>query len=329
MGDFTDMLETQAAGAIGGAASSGLGAIMGLMMEKHNDQRQINQQQKMTDMQITAQKALMKEQMANQLSMWDATNYKAQMEQLKKAGLNPGLLYGMGGGGGQTVGGGMPSAAAGNTQQNPGEVAQFSGLGMGLAMQGAQMELMKAQARNLDADTSNKTGVIPTNIQSGTELNKAQTASLIQGIENQKVQAELTKSMTTLNELDAIPKQATIADQITKYKAETSSAVQNARIAMNEADISDETIKDKIKIIKQEAIGKALDNVIKNWDIKIKPEQLRAIKESINNMNSLRQLKWNEQERQALHQQLKDSGIDDGDTGSFIENVINGIIHLW
>ena len=27
------------------AASQGLGAIMGLIMEKHNDQRQINQQQ--------------------------------------------------------------------------------------------------------------------------------------------------------------------------------------------------------------------------------------------------------------------------------------------
>lgn len=311
------------------AVSGGLGAIMGLMMEKHNDNRQYEQQMRLQNLGIAGQKELMSEQMKNQLSMWEATNYKAQMEQMTKAGLNPGLMYGMGGGGGQTIGGGMPSTSGGHAEQNPGEVAQFSGMGLQLGMQAAQLELIKAQARNLDADTKNKGGVIPENIQSGTELNKAQAASLIQGIENQKVQAELTKSLTTLNQLDAIPKAATLEEQITKYRAETSTAVQNARIAMNEADISDETIKDKIKIIKQEAIGKALDNTIKRWDIKIKPEQLNAIKESINNMNSLRQLKWNEQERQALHQQIKDSGIEDGQVEGILDNIINGIIHLF
>lgn len=75
--------------------------------------------------------------------LWDRTNYDAQVKQMKKAGLNPALLYGMGGGaGGQTGGGGaMPQAGAGH--------------GMDIAG-AAQLALLKAQTDNIRADTANK-----------------------------------------------------------------------------------------------------------------------------------------------------------------------------
>ena len=43
--------------------------------------------------------------------MWKDTNYSAQMEELKKAGLNPGLLYGMSGGGATTIGTGVKTTS--------------------------------------------------------------------------------------------------------------------------------------------------------------------------------------------------------------------------
>lgn len=81
--------------------------------------------------------------------LWQRTNYGAQMKELSKAGLNPGLLYGMGGGGGGTTGGGggMPSG---------GQAAQ------GMDIKGAvELALLNAQRENIEADTENKKATTP------------------------------------------------------------------------------------------------------------------------------------------------------------------------
>ena len=44
--------------------------------------------------------------------MWEDTNYAAQVEQLKKAGLSVGLMYGKGGAGGATTGAGATGVSA-------------------------------------------------------------------------------------------------------------------------------------------------------------------------------------------------------------------------
>lgn len=90
--------------------------------------------------QLKGQKQALAQSNEAQLDLWNKTNYGAQMEHLKAAGLNPGLLYGMGGAGGATTGsgGGMPS-----NQSN-------AGLDI---MGAAQMQLIRAQAEKLEAET--------------------------------------------------------------------------------------------------------------------------------------------------------------------------------
>jgi len=104
------------------------GTIFGLTMENHNDNRQLQQQTELQNLQIRGQKELTDYNMQKQLEMWKNTSYGAQMEQLKKAGLNPALIYGMGGGGGQTTGNSSSSVSGATAQQNPGEVQQMIGI---------------------------------------------------------------------------------------------------------------------------------------------------------------------------------------------------------
>lgn len=80
------------------AASGGVGAILGLALEGHNDRRQIRQQRELGKLQLGFDKEMTDYSFQKQLQMWKDTNYKAQVEQMEEAGLNPALLYGMGGG---------------------------------------------------------------------------------------------------------------------------------------------------------------------------------------------------------------------------------------
>src|SRR5690606_27641351 len=94
-------------------------------------------------------------QQALEMKTWEQTNYAAQMEQLKKAGLNPALIYGMGGAGGQIGHGNttMPSAGpapdAGMATRNI----------MDAAAMRANIELMEAQKQKTEAEAESIKGV--------------------------------------------------------------------------------------------------------------------------------------------------------------------------
>lgn len=134
-------------GLIDGIASVG----MGLMMQGQADRRQIKQQEKLMGLQMKGNKEMLEAQRQKEMQMWKDTSYPAQMEMMKKAGINPALMYGMGGGGGVTTGGGGSQVSAGSAPVGGGEI------GMGIQTM-AQVRLLEAQRKNIDADTANKLG---------------------------------------------------------------------------------------------------------------------------------------------------------------------------
>lgn len=78
----------------------------------------------------------------NQLDLWNRTNYGAQMEHMKDAGLSPSLMYGGSGAGGTTP---VGNTGGGGSQES-GKMA---------SMDLAQMSLLKAQEEKLKAETEN------------------------------------------------------------------------------------------------------------------------------------------------------------------------------
>ena len=55
--------------------------------------KQLEQQGKLTQQQVEANKQLMDYGHAQQLDMWEKTNYPAQVAMMKEAGLNPAMMY--------------------------------------------------------------------------------------------------------------------------------------------------------------------------------------------------------------------------------------------
>lgn len=104
---------------------------------------------------------LMKEQMKNEKEMsehyydmsmrkWQDTGYGAQMEQMKRAGLNPGLMYGTSGAGAQT-------SSIDKSPQTAGAVGG-QGIGMNNMLMLNQAKLLEAQTKKTEAETTNISG---------------------------------------------------------------------------------------------------------------------------------------------------------------------------
>lgn len=149
-------LLSNAGGIIGGVTSAlrlfGVG-------EKRQDRRQIDQQGKLNDVNAKTAKELADYENAGKLKMWKDTNYTAQLAEATKAGVSKAAAIGGSGTGTQGasvsgVGGGSAADAASTMQANTGAAAQA-------IQSAAQLNLMKAQADNLNADTKDKLANIP------------------------------------------------------------------------------------------------------------------------------------------------------------------------
>lgn len=216
------------------AAGQATGGIMGLLLGGYNDERQLNQQQDLQNMQIRGQKEMTDYQMMKQMEMWKATNYPAQLAMMKQAGLSPGLIYGKGGGGATTVGNASGSVTGATAASGGGqEIQQMIGLGMQGAMQQAQIENLKANTEKTKAETGN-VPLTGANIQAQTQVSK----------------------------LDAELRTLSLNDMADKIAWETGKALHEMEMAERGAWIQKATMNDKIDTIKGEMLETFLRNAM-------------------------------------------------------------------
>lgn len=260
MSQNSNLLEQIGEAAATQGTSGLIGAGMGLLLQKSNDRRQIQQQQKLTEMQLNANKSMARYNNELQLQMWHDTNYKPQVEELRKAGLNPGLLYGMGGAGGATTGNPGGSGVSGAAAPAGGQEI------MGMMMNKAQIELIKAQTANIQADTVNKPK---------TGLNiEASTASLTQGIENQKAIEALTKIETQIKEIEFDWKPEIQQATLEKMNYEI-------MLLWNEKEISEQTLTDKIQLVKAQTTNAWLTGAAIKQGIQVDKARINQMTQEI------------------------------------------------
>ena len=80
-----------------------IGAGIGLGLGQYNDQRQLQQQDALNELQNKWDTVASNRDLQDQLELWQATNYPAQVQQMKEAGLNPAMMYKSGGQSGQAI----------------------------------------------------------------------------------------------------------------------------------------------------------------------------------------------------------------------------------
>ena len=238
---------------IGGAMAGG---VMDIAQNEINYQKQKNfyNQTANDNMERSKEMALYNNAIA--YNMWKKTGVVGQMEQLKKAGMNPALMYGDSGGGGgtanvtpQNIQGQMP-----DTQKGGGIIGMQ--LGAQLGQQIANTELIKAQTNKTNAEAENLRGSDRKNTIADTTLKGMQA-------EAQRL-ANIVSEETTMTNVD-------------KAKAEYNAVIENLKQQQRENKFGEEMYKERVHQFRLETTAKILENELTEAQKDKTNEETRAI----------------------------------------------------
>lgn len=285
---------------------------------------------------------------ARQFDMWQKTNYGAQARELKNAGLNVGLMYeGMGGSGattGQTTSS-APSGTSGYSDNGMG--ARGMEIGAQMAQTLANIQLTKAQAENVKADTEMKTGI-------ETDLKEAQITDITQGVQNKQAQEVGQRLQNDLLNMEKQVQGATIEDKINKIVWDTERALYDLNIMARMDKFDEASYKDRLSIITNtvlESIAKQAnlkadtslkgaqttntnaDTVLKELTTKFMPEYLNLAMKSnaYENRDSLSRQKeaMTNEWKSGIEKQLRERGLDQKDTEILINGLDKALDNIW
>ena len=205
-------------------------------------------------------------------SYFDLQSPKAMVEQLKKAGLNPALMYSQGGMGGQTTS--APQGTAdGNGGINP------------LGLQQIIDPLTMAKIKNIEADTKNK--------EADTDKKKEETKTEIfnQNLINSKTELNEIRKQIDNNNLTISTE--TINDIITKTKTEAQQAIEELTKLKLTNGITKETYNEQITKIKQDSINTITQGEIMQLEKdKIKATTENIEKDTEKKEKEIEEIKW-------------------------------------
>lgn len=236
--------------------------LMGIGVQQFRQGQQHNRQKELMDVQFKNQQRLNQQGHDLQMKMWRETNYPAQMDMLREAGLNPALLYGQGGAGGSTTGSQGGGSAASGSAQAPMDIGSILQAGM-----------LKAQIDNLNADTELK--------KSGATKTETETTSILQGIENQKAQESLTKAQSRLQTILGDIQEDTKEWQIKGEMYNVRKTIAETENTLIQNGVDRETAKDKARLLSLEVIGQGIENNLKRKGIEKTDKEIEKITNDI------------------------------------------------
>ncbi|AXH76240.1 MAG: DNA pilot protein [Microviridae sp.] len=273
---------------VGAAIAAGASlAGQGIQMQgaKLSNTKNYNRTRALMDKQFEQNQAMALFNNQQQMEMWEKTGPQGQMEQLKKAGLNPSLIYGMGGAGGQTAQAAQGGAISqgGFKGENPAAGAAQTG-----AIIGQQLALITAQKENIEADTQNKLAEIPNkkattpNIEADTE-NKIlqQVINNYAGKEAKDTYEKVTspnRGIQAKTYEDELSARQGIAGNIYEMwingqLAEKSTAeIEQLLVGNAKTRTERQEIEKKIDLLEQNIKGAKLDNIIKDLEARLQKQ---------------------------------------------------------
>lgn len=253
---FTEGLASSGASTLTGLITGGISQALGLSWSPRKAmQEQIKYNKDIMALQNQYQQAAAAKSQQYAKDYWDYTNAENQVQHLKNAGLNIGLMYGQSGAGGMGASGGAHQAAPEQPQGNPVAMAlQTQQIEQQRRMTDAQIALTEAQAEKAKEEAKKIGGV-------DTDKVIQEIKTLIQQEGWYKADADLRTQLKT----ESTEKVKEIQQNVELIKKQQFTEEQKAKKFYEEAMTQIEEQKvlaKKWEVLNEEAIEKRINNQI-------------------------------------------------------------------
>lgn len=269
---------------LGSGIFSVFGAGLNAAMSAGAANEQWGNQLKLMEIQNRYNEQMAKNNQQRNKDLWDYTNYENQKKHMKAAGLNPALMYGIGGGGGVSANGAQGQGVTQPTDRSVEMGLKQQGLGLQLASLASQIDLNKSQSEKNKAEAEKISGV-------DTRVQEATIDNLIAQTSNEKVKKGLILGQIRVADAEEELKRNT-ADW-TKDKAE-------------ETRWNIKSLQKGIDKLAEEINGMKLDNELKERTIdnKVKESSLTLQNLMAEILLKQSQQKVNEEQAKAIPAQI-------------------------
>lgn len=263
-----------------------LGTIMGVIgaasaLQSGSNQSHNEEQAQLRQAQINKEQAKYSQGLA--MEYWDYTNWENQVDHLKKAGLNPALMYAKGGTGGQT-GGGQAQGVGLSPSNQEAVKAQQIGMALQLAQLKSQIEVNESIAKKNTAEANKTAGVDTEAAKMGIKLSEAQVLSERERKNVLYWEAEVAQSESVLKEALANTEQFNLQKvQWDIRMVEKGYEELSERVAMlkRENKIGDATAEMQIEQYKANLVDTWAGAMLKMAQTETQKEEVKAIAERL------------------------------------------------
>lgn len=284
-------------------------ALAGIATSIYNNKQQEKQQNKLNKDQVKYQKELGRFNQELAMETWEKTNYTAQREQMEKAGLNVGLMYGGQGHGGTTSGGQAAGGVTGG-QANPNSLGMGLEAGLSAIRAKAEIENIKANTEKQKAETAKTAGV-------DTASTEASINAIKQSTQNAEMQAKILEYEQQLKSIEANKANLTQAEIVQQTQIATQKLADEARSAKVKGAIDEATAENLIRqaeLINTETATKIASGKAGIEQTKAATEQTKAGTEQTKQTTT--NLKQDEIQK-TLENALRKNGIQPSDNALF------------
>lgn len=270
---FTSGLAKSGASSLTGLITGGISQALGLSWSAERAM----QEQEAYNKRIMALQNLYQQQAAAQSQQyakdyWDYTNAENQVNHLKNAGLNIGLMYGQNGAGGMGASGGARQESPDQAQGNPiGMALQVQQIEQQRRMNDAQISLAEAQADKAKAEASKIGGV-------DIQESLARIENLLAGAEKSRKEGNVFEA--TVGLVEAQKKLTEKLEDKAYWDAELAKAKTG----------SEQEQKENLKVLRQNMINEGF-KILEEWNNLKKDGKAKDIMNHINGASMQEQIR--------------------------------------